>query len=233
MKILLLLISLILCVLAQTPPTPPLYPTPSHALQLSICQSVSVFCPPGFNNNTIASQTYYDYDNNRSSAQDTNSLNSPSDYNIDQTFISQNENTLTTRLYWVAPGNNTIQCFSTVVPGGLPSPTMLLNATYIGQETFQGINCNIWRTVASTKIAELYYYVNIATNTIVGFATYDKSQFGYILDLKQTPLNEKAFYEPEGISCPPVGPSYLSSVQKFLVRTQLLRLGVVAIELFD
>src|SRR3990167_4625219 len=74
MKILLLLISLILCVLAQTPPTPPLYPTPSHALQLSICQSVSVFCPPGFNNNTIASQTYYDYDNNRSSAQDTNSL---------------------------------------------------------------------------------------------------------------------------------------------------------------
>ncbi len=176
----------------------PSFPASYHMIQLSRCISESVFCPAGFVNETGASQSYYDGPNQRAAAQDTYNLNEDAvKYATDQTFVSAfNASHLETRLYFLTPGDSTVQCFSTLFAGALPSNDPLADAKYVGTEMFDGVLANKFQTPF------LFYF---ATNlSILGANTVDGSQINIFKWIDAVPayaLNARAFLEPRNVTC--------------------------------
>ena len=201
-------IMLILHVAAQKP-IPPVFPDFFDTIQISSCLKESVYCPPGFANQSIASHSYYAYPLNVSLGIDANDVSTDASplFAADQTFIFQNGSTALTEIYGFSPGNGTLECiFNEIQAVGVTPPDFLRQpgAVYRGRMDFNGVLCDEW--AAPPAFGGISWYVTAdATQRWVGFATPDGSQVGYFLFFRAvSSFNARVFQRPEGVACKPL-----------------------------
>jgi hypothetical protein len=195
---------------ATTQPIPPVFPDYFDTIQISSCLKESVFCPPGFANQSIASHSYYAYPLSVGLGIDANDISTEASplFAADQTFIFQNGSTARTEIYGFAPGNGTLGCIFTEIQAvGLMPPDFLRQpgAVYQGRMDFNGVLCDTW--AAPPTYGGLTWYVSAdTTQRWVGFATPDGSQVGYFLFFRAvSSFNARVFKRPEGVTCKPLG----------------------------
>eukprot|EP01012_Entosiphon_sulcatum_P061419 TRINITY_DN86973_c0_g1_i1.p1 TRINITY_DN86973_c0_g1~~TRINITY_DN86973_c0_g1_i1.p1 ORF type:complete len:234 (+),score=22.53 TRINITY_DN86973_c0_g1_i1:26-703(+) len=181
----------------------PLLPPAFITVQVSTCLHTSIFCPPGFEN-VITSNSYYDSSVELMSADDLYDRSSNSAFISDQTYVNRSTSLpdhLTTYLYHLAPQDITMKCFQTTVPGTFFPRDFLSNATFIGQELFNGRQCN--KFLFSTAIGGSFWFVSVDTQEFVGTLTSDGSQEAVFYNWRSynASLPSRAWVHPTS-SCP-------------------------------
>ena len=194
-------------------------------IQLSRCLKTSVFCPPGFTNETGASQSYYDLATQRAAAQDTYDLGAEGTvYSTDQTFISAfNSSHLLTKLYFLTPGASVVKCFSTLFKASFPSNNPLQDGSVIGVADFDGVPSYKWKGQDG-----MFYFVQKAPpNALLGQMTEDSSQVNYFKWITPLDIPARAFQEPSGVDCPLQHTSFFESEKRMRMSPLIGRFGLL------